>query len=84
MAGELDAHIEQARWLTARWLCQEEVKGGSTMSTYRCSVRVAKAGGTGKMVVWVEVNTQNPNNAKAQLEAQYGRSNVIGVPQKLQ
>lgn len=50
------------------------------MNTYRCCVRVAKAGGIGTMVVWVEVTAQSPNNARSQLEAQYGRSNVIGVP----
>jgi len=50
------------------------------MNTYRCTVRVAKAGGTGTMVVWVEVAAQSPNNAKSQLEAQYGGGNVIGVP----
>lgn len=53
------------------------------MNTYRCTVRVAKSGGTGTMVVWVEVSAQNPNNAKSQLEAQYGRGNVIGIPQQV-
>ena len=50
------------------------------MNTYRCTVRVAKAGGTGTMVVWVEVSAQSPNNAKSQLEAQYGRGSLIGIP----
>jgi hypothetical protein len=51
------------------------------MNTYRCSVRVAKYGGIGTMVVWAQVSAQNPIAAKSQLEAQYGRGNVIGVPQ---
>lgn len=50
------------------------------MNTYRCCVRVAKAGGTGTMTVWVVVTAQSPNNARSQLEAQYGRGNIIGVP----
>ena len=50
------------------------------MNTYRCTVRVAKSGAIGTMVVWVQVAAQNPYNAKAQLEAQYGRGNVIGAP----
>jgi hypothetical protein len=33
------------------------------------------------MVVWAHVTAQNPIAAKSQLEAQYGRGNVIGVPQ---
>lgn len=56
------------------------MKRRADMNTYRCCVRVAKAGGIGTMVVWVEVTAQSPNNARSQLEAQYGRSNVIGVP----
>lgn len=50
------------------------------MNTYKCSVRVAKSGGIGSMIVWAQVQAQNPINAKSQLEAQYGRGNVIGVP----
>lgn len=50
------------------------------MNTYRCSVRVAKSGGIGTMIVWAQVTAQNPNDAKSLLEAQYGRGNVIGVP----
>ena len=50
------------------------------MDTYKCTVRVAKSGGIGTMVVWAHVTAQNPHNAKSQLEAKYGRSNVIGVP----
>ena len=50
------------------------------MNTYKCTVRVARAGGVGTMVVWTQVTAQNPINAKSQLEARYGRGNVIGVP----
>lgn len=50
------------------------------MNTYKCTVRVAKSGGIGSMVVWTQVAAQNPYNAKSQLEAQYGRGNVIGIP----
>lgn len=59
------------------------MKGDAEMNTYKCTVRVAKAGGMGTMVVWTHVTAQNPINAKSQLEAQYGRGNVIGVPQRL-
>lgn len=52
------------------------------MNTYRCTVRVAKSGGTGTMVVWVEIAAQNPANAKSQLEAMYGRGNVISIPSR--
>ena len=52
------------------------------MNTYKCTVRVAKSGGIGTMVVWAQVTAQNPNSAKSQLEALYGRGNVIGVPQQ--
>jgi len=51
------------------------------MNTYRCTVRVAKSGGVGTMVVWAQVQAQNTITAKYLLEAQYGRGNVIGVPQ---
>lgn len=51
------------------------------MNTYACSVRVAKSGGIGTMIVWTQVAARNPINAKSQLEAQYGRGNVIGIPQ---
>lgn len=51
------------------------------MNTYRCTVRVAKSGGIVAMVVWAHVAAQSPNDAKSLLEAQYGRNNVIGVPQ---
>lgn len=54
------------------------------MNTYRCTVRFAKSGGIGTMVVWAQVTAQNPNDAKSLLEAQYGRGNVIGLPQLVQ
>lgn len=50
------------------------------MNTYKCTVRVAKSGGIGTMVVWTQVTTQNLIHAKSQLEAPYCRVNVIGVP----
>ena len=49
------------------------------MNTYKCSVRVAKSGGIGTMVVWAQVQAQSPISAKSLLESQYGRGNVIGV-----
>lgn len=55
--------------------------GGAIINTYRAQVRVAKSGGIGTMVVWAQVQAQNTINAKYLLEAQYGRGNVIGVPQ---
>jgi hypothetical protein len=51
------------------------------MNTYRASVRVAKSGGIGTVMVWAHVKAQNTIAAKSLLEAQYGRGNVIGVPQ---
>jgi len=50
------------------------------MNTYRANVRVAKSGGIGTMMVWVQVTAQNTIAAKSLLEAQYGRGNVSGVP----
>jgi hypothetical protein len=50
------------------------------MNTYRCTVRVAKSGGIGTMIVWAQVQAQNTIAAKYLLDAQYGRGNVIGVP----
>ena len=51
------------------------------MNTYRCTVRVAKSSAIGSMVVWAQVQAQNTIMAKYLLDAQYGRGNVIGVPQ---
>lgn len=56
------------------------MSGKPDVNTYKCCVRVAKSGGIGTMVVWTQVCAQNPNSAKSQLEAQYGRGNVIGIP----
>jgi hypothetical protein len=53
------------------------------MNTYRASVRVAKSGGIGTVMVWAHVKAQNTIAAKSLLEAQYGRGNVIGVPQQV-
>ncbi len=50
------------------------------MNTYRASVRVKSASGTGTMVVWAHIQASNPIAARQQLEAQYGRGNVIGLP----
>ncbi len=50
------------------------------MNDYRASVRVRNPAGTGTMTVWACVRAQNPYAAKAMLEAQYGRGNVIGTP----
>jgi hypothetical protein len=51
------------------------------MNTYRASVRVRSASGTGTMVVWAQIQASNPIAARQQLEAQYGRGNVVSVPQ---
>ncbi len=53
---------------------------GDTMNIYKANVRVAKSGGIGTMMVWVQVNAQNPIAAKSLLEAQYGCGNVIHGP----
>lgn len=50
------------------------------MNDYRAGVRVRNPAGTGTMTVWAYVTAQNPHAAKAMLEAQYGRGNVIGTP----
>ena len=52
------------------------------MNTYRASVRVRSASGAGMMVVWAQIQAQNPIAARQLLEAQYGRDNVISVPQQ--
>jgi len=54
------------------------VSGG--VKTYRATVRVPCASGRGAMVVWATVTATSPIDAKAMLEAQYGRGNVISVP----
>lgn len=56
------------------------MKGRTDMNTYKCTVRVAKSGGIGTMIVWAQVQAQGPNEAKLLLEAQYGRGAVIGIP----
>jgi hypothetical protein len=53
------------------------------MNTYRASVRVKCASGSGTMVVWAEIRASNPIAARQQLEAQYGRGNVVSVPSQL-
>jgi len=53
---------------------------GDMMNTYKANVRVAKSGGIGTIMVWVQVNAQNPIAARSLLEAQYGRGNVIHGP----
>lgn len=50
------------------------------MNTYKATVRVAKSGGLGTMVIWARIAAQNSINARSQLEAQYGRGNVISAP----
>jgi len=50
------------------------------MNTYQAAVRVTSASGSGTMVVWAQIQASNPIAARQQLEAQYGRGNVISVP----
>jgi hypothetical protein len=51
------------------------------MNTYRASVRVKFASSASTMVVLAQVQASNPIAARQMLEAQYGRGNVISVPQ---
>jgi hypothetical protein len=53
------------------------VSGG--VKKYRATVRVPHASGRGSMVVWATVTAASPIAAKAMLEAQYGRGNVVGA-----
>jgi hypothetical protein len=50
------------------------------MNLYKTTVRVASPSGSMTNTVWAQVYAQNPFDAKAMLEAQYGRGNVIGTP----
>ena len=50
------------------------------MNIYKTTVRVASPSGSMTNIVWAQVHAQNPNDAKALLDAQYGRRNVIGTP----
>jgi hypothetical protein len=50
------------------------------MNTYRATVRVPVPGSLPR-TVWAQTSANNPIDAKSLLEAQYGRGNVIGVPQ---
>lgn len=52
------------------------------MNTYKCSVRVVRSGSTVMMVVWAQVKAQSTIAAMSQLEALYGRGNVLSVPQQ--
>jgi hypothetical protein len=51
------------------------------MNMYKATVRVRSASGGGTMVVWAQICARNPIEARQLLEAQYGRGNVIGIPQ---
>lgn len=53
------------------------------MNTYRASVRVKSASGTGTLVVWALIQASSPIAARQQLEAQYGHGNVISIPQQV-
>jgi len=53
------------------------------MNTYQASVKVRNASNTGMIVVRVQVAATNPINARLQLEAQYGRGNVLGTPTRV-
>lgn len=50
------------------------------MNTYKATVRVAKSGGLGTMVIWAQVQAANPYAARCQFEALYGQGNVVSVP----
>ena len=50
------------------------------MNTYKARVRVHGPSGIGTLTVWAQVVASNPIYARQMLEAQYGRSNVLGVP----
>jgi hypothetical protein len=50
------------------------------MKTYKATVRVAKSGGLGTMVVWAQVQASDPYAARCQLEALYGRGSVVSAP----
>ena len=50
------------------------------MNTYKANVRVARSGGIGTMMVWVQVNAQSTIAARSLLEAQFGRGNVVHGP----
>lgn len=49
------------------------------MKTYKANVRVPSLNSRTMIKVVAQINAQNPFTAKAMLEAQYGRGNVIGV-----
>ncbi|MBK6862483.1 MAG: hypothetical protein IPG91_02415 [Ideonella sp.] len=50
------------------------------MRTYKATVRVRSASGSGTMAVWAQTSASNPIEAKQLMEAQYGRGNVISIP----
>ena len=50
------------------------------MKTYKATVRVRSASGSGTMVVWAHVSANDSISAKQMLEAQYGRGNVVSIP----
>ncbi len=50
------------------------------MKTFKAAVRVRNASGSGTVVVWAQTSDSNPIDARQMLEAQYGRSSVVGIP----
>ena len=48
------------------------------MKTYEVKVRLPKA-----MPQWVKVQANSPNNAKAMVEAQYGKGCILGGPREV-
>ena len=53
---------------------------GAAVNTYQARVQVPGAAGYTKMVVTVQVTAQNAIAARAMIDAQYGSSNVVGMP----
>ncbi len=50
------------------------------MKTYKCTVRVPSPSSRGTVVVWAQVVANNPIDARQMLAAQYGASNLVGIP----
>jgi hypothetical protein len=68
--------FELRRHAARTGICEKD----AAMNIYKTTVRVASPSGSMTNIVWAQVYAQNPFDAKAMLEAQYGRGNVIGTP----
>ena len=62
-----------------RWMEIEEALAVG-IHTYKAQVRVPRAGGYGKIALWVTITAPTQIAARSMLEAQYGKGSVVCQP----